>query len=143
MQSNNLSYKEISIKLREWLMESVQIGQYVFAGGQLAPAVTIVGNRAKQSPTPGTEVKGLECLIFYPEPQDNQYMGTVSVTDRWEVQIRQWDIDNTVLEAKDSAIASCPYPIISSIRVPGSGTTGQPEVYRLILEVARYVSQDD
>ncbi len=123
------------------MSESVAIGQYVFAGGLIAPAITIVGNRAKQSPTPGTEVKGLECVVFYPEPQDNQYMGSISVIDRWEVQIRQWDVNGTTLEAKDCAIASCPYPIVSNIRVPGSGTTGQPEIYRIVVEVARYVTQ--
>lgn len=135
------TYQDTAILLRNWLFDSIEIGQYIFAGGLSAPALTIVGNRAKQSPIPGTEVKGLEGVVFYPEPQDNQLMGSISVVDRWEVQIRQWDCEGTILEAKDNAIACCPYPIISSIRVPGSGTTGQPEIYRLILEVARYVSQ--
>lgn len=135
------NYQDIAILLRNWLFDSIEIGQYIFTGGLTAPALTIVGNRAKQSPTPGTEVKGLEGVIFYPEPQDNQYMGSVAVSDRWEIQIRQWDCEGTILEAKDNAIACCPYPIISSIRVPGSGTAGQPEIYRLILEVARHVSQ--
>lgn len=135
------TYQDIAILLRNWLFDSIEIGQYIFAGGLSAPALTIVGNRAKQSPIPGTEVKGLEGVIFYPEPQDNQLMGSISVVDRWEIQIRQWDCEGTILEAKDNAIACCPYPIISSIRVPGSGTTGQPEIYRLILEVAHYVSQ--
>ena len=135
------SYQGTAILLRNWLFDSVDVGQYAFAGGLSAPALTIVGNRAKQSPTPGTEVSGLECVVFYPEPQDNQLMGSISVSDRWEVQIRQWDINKTILDAKDSAIASCPYPIVSTIMVQGSGVTGQPEIYRLILEVARYVSQ--
>lgn len=135
------TYQDTAILLRNWLFDSIEIGQYIFAGGLSAPALTIVGNRAKQSPIPGTEVKGLEGVVFYPEPQDNQLMGSISVVDRWEVQIRQWDCEGTILEAKDNAIACCPYPIISSIRVPGSGTTGQPEIYRLILEVVRYVSQ--
>lgn len=137
------NYKDISSLLKQWLIRSVDVGQYKFAGGQIAPAITIVANKAKQSPPPGTEVFGLECVIYYPEPQDNQYMGAVSTTDRWEIQIRQWDINGTTLEAKDCAIASSPYPVTSTIRVPGSGTTGQPEIYRLILEVARYVSQYD
>ena len=135
------TYQDTAILLRNWLFDSIEIGQYNFAGGLTAPALTIVGNRAKQSPSPGTEVKGIEGVIFYPEPQDNQYMGSVSVIDRWEVQIRQWDVNNPILEAKDMAIASCPFPIISSIRVAGNGTTGQPEIYRLVLEVARYVNQ--
>jgi hypothetical protein len=135
------TYQDTAILLRNWLFDSIEIGQYVFAGGLIAPALTIVGNRAKQSPAPGTDIKGLEGVIFYPEPQDNQLMGSISVTDRWEVQIRQWDINGTVLDAKDNAIAFCPYPVVSSIRVASSGTTGQPEIYRLILEVARYVSQ--
>ena len=135
------SYQGTAILLRNWLFDSVDVGQYAFAGGLSAPALTIVGNRAKQSPAPGTEVTGLECVVFYPEPQDNQLMGSISVSDRWEVQIRQWDVNKTILDAKDSAIASCPYPIVSTIRVQGSGVTGQPEIYRLILEVARYVSQ--
>ena len=135
------SYQGTAILLRNWLFDSVDVGQYAFAGGLSAPALTIVGNRAKQSPAPGTEVTGLECVVFYPEPQDNQLMGSISVSDRWEVQIRQWDVNETILDAKDSAIASCPYPIVSTIRVQGSGVTGQPEIYRLILEVARYVSQ--
>ena len=135
------SYQGTAILLRNWLFDSVDVGQYAFAGGLSAPALTIVGNRAKQSPAPGTEVTGLECVVFYPEPQDNQLMGSISVSDRWEVQIRQWDVNKTILDAKDSAIASCPYPIVSTIMVQGSGVTGQPEIYRLILEVARYVSQ--
>ncbi len=135
------SYQDTAILLRNWLFDSVNVGQYLFPGGLSSPALTIVGNRAKQSPAPGTAVTGLECVVFYPEPQDNQLMGSVSVVDRWEVQIRQWDCEGTILDAKDSAIACCPYPIVSSIRVPGSGTTGQPEIYRLILEVARHVSQ--
>jgi hypothetical protein len=135
------SYQDTAILLRNWLFDSVNVGQYLFPGGLSSPALTIVGNRAKQSPAHGTEVTGLECVVFYPEPQDNQLMGSVSVVDRWEVQIRQWDCEGTILDAKDSAIACCPYPIVSSIRVPGSGTTGQPEIYRLILEVARHVSQ--
>lgn len=140
--TGTFGYKEMAAHLKSWVADvlSQEIGSYHWANQIVTPAVTIVGNQQTQHPPAGVRVEGLECVIFYPEPNNRTLMGNHLTLDNWVVLLKQWDNNKSTLPIKDTLIRTSLYPVTGQLKIEGNAVLAIPEMFRIVITIPNYLT---
>ena len=120
-------------ELRDTLEATLQpyLGTYTLPNGRRHPAIAVVrGN--EEYPQPGTEVKGLECTIFYPDLKPCPILDGYTVKQKWRIHLKQWDKKAELKKPQEAIMRSPLQAIISNIlAIPAEERLGIPEAVQI------------
>lgn len=102
------------------------LGRYRFANGRPSPAFGVIkGNETY--PPDGTDIIGLEAILFYPTIEASPTLTGYKVRQNWTLHLKQWQPGQSVNPAIERVLQSPDILVQRVIRVPAQERLGIPE----------------
>jgi hypothetical protein len=122
----------ILVKLEPYL------GKYILPSGTQLPAISVLPDPKNgwNYPEDGTKTNGLECVIKKPMPLGESTLGGgMSKEFAWEIHLKQWDSNQSLLEAGKILLdsLSLEYQINRNTYLPASDKLLTIEQYKVYI----------
>ncbi|MBD2570055.1 hypothetical protein [Anabaena lutea] len=97
-----------ALELREFVYISLAslLGIYKFTDGTQTPAIAVISGNGELYPPEGTQVTGLEVVIFTPTLAPAALLQGYKVKEQWVIHLKQWTVGMSVQLALDSLLSA-------------------------------------
>lgn len=102
------------------------VGTYRYSDGYTEPAIAVLPdiNAGWNYPNGGTVTTGIECIITRPYPSVVPLIGGKMKPLRWAITLKQWNAQDSLLEATEALVDGLDYLMTSPKLVPPSPALG-------------------